>query len=97
MALSDADLDAAMLCVFSALFVEFSEGGSVTADDVRRAMWPKGVPKVAEVVARHCCLALTGMLDAQPETFEQIGQTLYMQITERVNEQSETTEREGEI
>src|SRR5438477_123386 len=45
-------LNEAMLCVMSALFVDMSDEAGVSGDEVRRAMWPKGVPKIAEVVAR---------------------------------------------
>lgn len=73
-------LNEAMLCVMSALFVDMTEGSEVSGDEVRRAMWPKGVPKVAEVVARNCLLAVVGTLNADPSVFEQVGAVLYMEL-----------------
>lgn len=95
-ALTDEQMDECMLAVFSALFVEFEGSEAVSPDDVRRALWPKGVPKVAEVVARHCCLALIGVADFKPEIFEQIGQVLFIQIAERQAQLEQLQERERE-
>lgn len=65
MADKEQQLNEAMLCVFSALFADMQDDAAVSGDDVRRAMWPKGVPKFAEVIARNCCLALAGAVSGQ--------------------------------
>lgn len=84
MAKADEHLNEAMLCVFSALFADMQEESELTGDEVRRAMWPKGVPKFAEVLAQNCCLALVGAAGLQPDIFERIGQALWFEIAEQV-------------
>lgn len=96
MAITDETMDEAMLCVFSALFAEFEEASTVDPNDVRRAMWPKGVPKVAELIARHCVLTIVGATGADAAIFERIGQALFIQITERQNAADSESERERE-
>lgn len=75
-------LNEAMLCVMSALFVDMTEGSEMSGDEVRRAMWPKGVPKIAEVVARNCLLAVVGAAGVDPSVFEQVGAVLYMELAQ---------------
>lgn len=76
----ERQLSEAMLCVMSALFVDMTEGSEMSGDEVRRAMWPKGVPKIAEVIARNCLLAVVGAASIDPSVFEQVGAVLYMEL-----------------
>lgn len=85
----ERQLNEAMLCVMSALFVDMTEGSEVSGDEVRRAMWPKGVPKIAEVIARNCLLAVVGAANVDPQVFEQVGAVLFLELAKETNEGNE--------